>query len=115
MPPEEQPEIPEKERLPAEHFDDARYEQVKIEYDPLHNLLKNEAGLSEGEIAKFDIIYRTIESFTPSEPPKFEGDGKGTFISFSNYHDLLAFRKKLKPEERELFDSKSWGGGGLLE
>ncbi|TSA44359.1 hypothetical protein D4R51_03970 [bacterium] len=108
--PEEKPKNPEEERLSAEHFDDARYEKAKIEYDPLHKLLKEEAGLSEDEIAKFRIEYRTVESIKTKEKPEFEGQVEGTFAEFSNYHDLITFRRGLTPEEKESFDLITWGG-----
>ncbi len=104
-------ELPKAERKPLTpeklaKFEGPQYEAEKKKRDLLYRFVKDVLG---EDPKQFNFKYRTVKSVKPD--PKRQGGHLGDFIDFSNYHDFLAYRNSLSPEQKAKFDSLSWQGG----
>jgi len=110
--PDDKTPTPEKREPTGEElksYELGMYEKYKLTSDPLQKYLREVAGVDP---SVFRIEYRTVKNLAPAKKPAFEGQVTGSFIDFSNYHDLLTFRAGLSAEQKTEFDSKEWGREG---
>jgi hypothetical protein len=82
-------------------YEGDEYLAEKIANDPIVRFWK-EKGLSDEDIRKITIVYHVLAPVAEPEKDKEAFD----LASASNYHDIERTRGKLKPEDRERFDSE---------
>lgn len=97
---------PEKlEQFKQLQFESTEYSQEKQKCDPIYQLLI-QSGISEDEIKKFSLEYRTWTNVKPGKKPD---SYVCAFVNFKNLHDLIVYRATLSDEDKKKFDSFSWG------
>lgn len=87
-----------------EKFEGKQNEGIKQQYDPLHNFLREKVGVDP---QSYNLSYRTVKELRFSRQNKDEATSCNP-IHFSNYTDLLQYRRSLTEEQRDEFDSYSW-------